>query len=253
MTYRPGYTSRPAASFNATHWVAAAIGFGFLVSFFSSGKAAQYLLFDAGEPFRYPWSFLTYPYAFPPGAFLSALFGILWLIGIGGSVERELGRNRFFGFWFVMTLLGSLMTWVGSMVMNRPDGLMTAWMPIAAVTVAWGTRNPNAQVNFMLILPITGRWMAWLAAALAFFGTSPYLAPFAASPLLLAHLFAANKLAFAPWSGASRIDGWEKKRDKRLLDLIDDSIDRKKEREERERLRKLFEGSISDEDERKEG
>lgn len=254
MAYRPGYTSKPQFAFTATHAIAAAIGFGFLVCFFSSGKFTEWILFNASDAFLYPWGFLTYPFAYPMGSILSALFGILWLVGVGGSVERELGRNRFFAFWLVMTLLGSIMVWIGSMLMNKPGVLFTAWMPISAVTVAWGTRNPNAQVTFMFVLPLTGKWMAWLSAILVFFGTNPYLAPFAASPLLLAHLFAANKLPFAPWSGASRIDAWEKKRDKRLLDLVDDSMERKKDREERERLRKLFEGSLSDDgDERKEG
>jgi hypothetical protein len=250
MAYRYGYSNRPTFRWTATSGIAAAIVLGFLFCFFSNGRLAELLSFSTLNPLLRPWTFLTFPLAYPMGAILSALFGVLWLMGIGSAVENELGKGRFVAFWLIMTFLGATMVWIGSIVTGQSGGLWTAWMPLAAVTVAWGTRNPNAAVQFMFVLPLTGKWLAWLAAILVFFGTTPALAPFAASPLLLAYFFAANRLAFAPWSGPSRYDPFEKRREKRLMDLVDDSMQRKKEREERERLRRLLEGPVADEEER---
>lgn len=251
MAYRPGYTSRPQPAFTVSAGIAAALVLGFLTCWFSNGSLFDDLAFFTASAFQQPWTFLTYQLA--STQILSIIFSVWWLLGIGNSVERELGKTRFLWFWLTLSLLAAVMVWIGSKLTGVDGAVWSAWVPLSALTVAWGTRNPNAAITFMFVLPLTGKWLAWLSAALVFFGSTPQLAPFAASPLLLAYFFAANKLAFAPWSGASKIDKWEKKRDKRLLDLVDDSIERKKDREERERLRKLFEGSISEDDERKEG
>ncbi|MBV6458934.1 MAG: hypothetical protein HONBIEJF_02073 [Fimbriimonadaceae bacterium] len=250
MAYRPGYTSRPHPTLTVSAIIGILLILGFLICWMSPGTFEALALFT-GDVSQQPWTVLTYQLA--NASILSIIFGVWWLFGIGNSIEAELGKQRFLAFWTIMSVLAGVMVWVGSLLTGVPGMLWSAWVPLSALTVAWGTRNPNAQVTFMFILPLTGKWLAWLSAILVFFGTTPQLAPFAALPLLLSYLFAANRLAFAPWSGPSRIDAWEKRRDKRLLDLVDDSIERKKEREERERLRRLFEGSISDDDERKEG
>jgi membrane associated rhomboid family serine protease len=234
-----------------TAGLVAAIVVAFLASFFSNGMMLRpQLAFIPDGALSSPWTFFTYPFAYPPGAIFAIFFGALWLWSIGGSVERELDSRRYGIFFFVMTALGALFLWIGALGMGVSMPLETAWMPTAAVTVAWGTRNPNTPLTFMFVLPITGRWLAWIAALFVFFGTSAQLAPFAALPLLFAYLFAAEKLPFAPWSMRRRAD---KKAEARFYGLQDDAIRREKEREERERLRRLFESSLDDDGESKRG
>lgn len=228
--------------------IVVAIVIGFLISFFTNGQTLvpnlAFLPFDA---WARPWTFATFPYAYGPRDLVAVLFLCLWLWGIGMSVERELGTPRFVGFWFTMTILGALCLWIGSKITGQIQPLTGAFMPVSAVTVAWGTRNPTAEVRLMFVLPILGKWLAWLSVILVFFGTSPQLAPFAAVPLGLAYLFAADKLAFLPWSAGKRAKR-DKKADKKVYDLIDRAETRKKERDEKERLRKLFESSLSDDE-----
>lgn len=224
---------------------------GFLVSFLTNGQAlAGQLGFEPSLALQRIWTFVTYPYSYPPGAFVSVLFICLWLFSMGGMVERELGTPKYIAFWVVMTALGGLMFWVGWRITGIQSALFGAFMPTAAVTVAWGTRNPEATVMVMFVLPLKGKWIAWIAAALVFFGTSAQLALFAASPLLLAYFFAAEKIPGIPFTvraGGSRASARERREQQRkFTDFREKIREREQERAERERLRKLFESSLDD-------
>lgn len=226
---------------------------GFLVSFFTMGRVLYpTLAFSPADAFAQPWSFVLFPFAYPPSAIFSIVFGGLWLWGIGGSVERELGSTRHALLFFGAAFLAAFGVWLGSIGMNASGALATAWIPTAAVTVAWGTRNPNAPLTFMFVLPLTGRWLAWLSAIFVFFGTSAQLAPFTLPVLVLAWAWAAEKLPFLPWSGY-RPGARDRKREQREQAYRDTVQERVKEREERERLRKLFESSLNDDPEERRG
>ncbi len=252
---KSGFPIRFASS-PATTTIVGAIAVSFLISFFTNGQALfpQLVFLPALAP-QMPWTLLTYPLAYPPTAFVSVLFIGLWLYSMGGSVESELGSWKFVSFWLVMTLLGALMLWLGSVltgVGGMSSALYGAFMPVAAVTVAWGTRNPHTTVLVMFVLPLKGMWIAWISAALVFFGTSAQLAPFTAIPLLLAYLFAAGKLPGVSFSSSQRRSSRANNRQDRKRDLEYKERVRAKEaeRQERERLRKLFENSLKDDEDR---
>lgn len=206
----------------------------------------QQLAFDPGIALQRPWMFFSY--GFVVGTPIGLLFAGLWLWGIGGAVERDLGSLKYLVVWFgfsalsaICEMVGSSLTHVGGVSWN------TAWIPISMVTVMWGTRNPDAPLTLMFILPITGKWLAWLSAALVFFALPPELAPFAAIPCILAYYFAANKIPFMPFSKSDkRYLGGEKKWERYDKSYYEEVQRREKDREERERLRKLFEGSLND-------
>lgn len=199
-----------------------------------------------------PWTLLTYPLATTD--LLSVLFSALWLWGIGGVVEREEGSAKFAAFWLVMSLLCGVGLYVGSLVLDKPAILANAWTPIAAVTIVWGTRHPNDLVQFMLVLPVTARWMAWLSVAFVFFGTrtvamgyAPLLAPFAAAPLALAWFYASKRLpSFGP-SGRKGKSEFVRGAGFYSKEYFDDVKRREQDRAEKERLRKLLEGGPDDE------
>lgn len=235
----------------ATTAIVAGIAICFLASFFNVGQQVfSALAFSASGALAQPWTFLSYPLAYPATNLIGALFLCLWIWGIGGSVERTLRTQRYVSFWIIMTLLGSVFVFAGSKIMAIEGFLFGAAIPTAATTVVWGVRNPNVEVRLMFVLPITGRWLAWLSAALVFFGTQPQLAPFAALPLLFAYLFAADKLSFLPFSSGRLTKAEAKRESRRVFEVIDNAIDRQKSRAEREKLRRLFENSgIKDEEE----
>lgn len=214
------------------------------------------LVFSTTDALAKPWTILTYPYVVAVGGFLGLVFLCLWVWGIGGSVERELGSGKYLAVWMVFTALCALGLWIGSAILGTPALLFSGWSPVAALTVIWGTRNADAQVMLMFVLPITGRWMAWLAAGLLFFGTiPPQLAPFAAAPLWLAYLYAANKISFLPYgNSAPRGKRGENAAGTRRVykkEYYDEVKRREKDRADRERLRKLFEQSARDDPEDK--
>lgn len=210
------------------------------------------LIFTADAGIRRPWTLLTYPFL-PTGLGTNGAIGVfficLWLWGIGGSVERDLGPVKYLAVWLVFSALCALGVFIGAKILNIPGAMSGGWVPVSAVTIIWGTRNPTATILLMFVIPITGKWLAWLSAALVIFATVPELAPFAAAPLFLAYLFAANKIPFAPYTaGPPGFQAAAKKHERYGKVYYEEVRRREKERQDRERLRKLFEGSLEDDD-----
>lgn len=237
-----------------------AIALAFMIAWFTKGRwFGVDLLFAPTLIAQQPWGMITYPFASggDGNGLIGVFFVCLWLWGIGGSVERELGPLRYALFWVGMTFLGALFHWIGFMVAGgsltpMQSALLGAFFPVSAVTVAWGTRNPTATVTLMFVLPILGKWLAVLSVLLVFFGTnSPILAVFAIIPLGLAYLYAADKIPFLPWTAGKMTPRETKRAEKRQYAKIDEALDRQKDREERERLRRIFEASLIDDPEDK--
>ncbi len=227
----------------------------FLAEFFGQQSfPVRSLAFNSVDGLSSPWTMLTYP--FVGNDILAVLFGCLWLWGIGSSVERELGSVRYAIAWAVFSMLSALFLFGGARIVNQHAFLTEIWVALGAVTVMWGTRNPTAPITLMFVLPITGRWMAWLAGVFAFFSTHPKLAPFAALPLILAYFFAANKLPI-PYTGGGQLRSGKKGaatvRGAGMYskEYFDEVQRREKEREEKERLRKLFERSLIEDPDKK--
>jgi len=207
----------------------------------------------------HPWTILTYPFVADPlvnSAFIIVLFECFWMYGIGGIVERELGRIRFIILWLVMTILPALFVWLGLFVLHVQEPLMFLYLPLSAVTVAWAARNPNNQVLFMMVVPITGKWIGWITVGIILFDYGrlhPLLGFFACLHLAVAWAFATNRIPFWQYSSAPlftrKREGWKpvERNDTYFADVKRREI----ERAERERLRKLFEGSLSDDPEDK--
>lgn len=227
--------------------ICAALIVSFLALFFTQKLSIPAsMIFSAELAGREPWRFLSYPLA--AGSPIEVLFGVMAFYGFGAQIEREVSSTRFSLFLFVSVLLGSLGMLAGSLITHQTGGLAGPWPLIAAVIVAWGTRYPTAMVRVMFVIPITGKWLAWLSAPLLFFSTSPGLAPFLVLPLILAYFYAANRLSFFPWRATSKVQtkgqGMRSASEERKY--LDEVMDRQRRRDEQDRLRKLFESSIKD-------
>lgn len=233
---------------------------GFLAGWMdTSGRLLVQTAFTTPTLLSEPWRMLTYPYFTDGRKFIGLVFLCLWLWGIGGAVERELGAKRYLGVWIAFSVLCALGLAIGAWIFNTFAVLSSGWTPVAALTVIWGTRNASAEVRLMFVLPITGRWMAWLAAGLVFFGaTPPQVAPFAAAPLFLAYLYAADKIALLPFGYGGGLGGRSSSvssgsRRMYRKEYYEDVKRREKTRAEKEKLRELFERSMIDDPEDRDG
>lgn len=193
-----------------------------------------------------PWTMLTYPWALDPLAtplhLVMLFFVVSWLVQFGASVEREMDSRRFAVFWILATLLPGIIFFAFNGRLAGP------WIPATAIIVAWGARNRGSSVLLYGILPLNGVWLA----ALATIGVTATYAQANATaalltliPLGLAWAYAGDYLPFTfsvgrPARGekVTFVRGAMNYKD----DYFENVKDRELEREERERLRKLFEG-----------
>lgn len=243
----------------ASYVIIAAIVIAFLGSWLTRNAPFEALYFRSDLATTQPWRVLTYFLAINSFDVIGTIFSALWMYWIGTTVERELGSGRFVAFFAAMVLIPSLLIWVGVAMLGATGILSSPYLPIAGITIAWATRNPLSQVMLMMVIPVQARWIGWLVAIIVFFSygaiyEAPLMGAFAAAHLALAYAFASNKLKFMPYGRATYVDKdaqkrlkWERERDDKYFD---DVRKREQDREERERLRKLFESSVKDDDEK---
>lgn len=227
-----------------------------LASWLGLSEAVLTLALNVGE-FSRPWAFLTYPFAFSGltggMAVLFLIFLILWMVFVGGTVERDLGSARFAAFWAVATLLGGILLTIGASIVGVRALEAGPSLPVAALTVAWGSRYPNQSIMLYGIVPVAGKWLAWLTAAVVLFGygsSHPVYGLFAVLTLVPVALFGMGRLPISYTRPVAKTVGPTRAQRERDEKFFDDVRKREKEREERERLRKLFEGSLKDDEPR---
>lgn len=223
---------------------------GFLLVWFARESAILPLIFAPAHFLRAPWSILTYP--FVSGDFIGVLFQCLWVFWVGSTLETALGSKNFTIFWLVSSVLGAICAAAGAVLLGIPGSLAGGLIPIGALTVAWATRYPNSTVMLAMIIPVRAMWLGWISAGLVLFNLGrpvPLFGAICLIPLGLAYIYAANRipwLAFGPQARPTRAAWTPRERDDRYFDEV---AKRKKDREERERLRKLFERSLIDDPE----
>lgn len=192
------------------------------------------------------WTMLTYPWALDPLASPMSLvllfFLVSWLFQFGTTVEREMSSRRFIWLWIVFTVIPGIIFFACNGRLAGP------WIPATAVIVTWGARNIRSTVLLYGILPLSGLWLAVVASLGVVIGygqTNPAAGLLTIIPLGLAWCYARDLFPFAFSAGRpargekiTYVRGATNYKD----DYFENVKDREMEREERERLRKLFEG-----------
>lgn len=201
--------------------------------------------------FRAPWTALTYPFAI--GALtsgfglISLVFLVMWLYSVGGLLERELGPQKYILVWVLLTLLPILF-----LIPFGRAGLVGSLLPVGGLTVIWATRYPSSPVMLMAMIPLQAKWLGFLSAGVVFFsygaGGNLLVGLLACGSLALAHVFARNMIPFFQYAGAYSKPKPTKEQIERARAFEDEVRKRKQDREERERLRKIFESSLSEDD-----
>jgi hypothetical protein len=207
-----------------------------------------------------PWTLLTYPWADTPFfsgvAILFFVCLVMWMFFTGGSVERDLGPLKYASLWLAMILLPALFI-IGLGPLVGRVGAAGMWLPEAGITVVWCVRNQTAQIMMYGLIPLSGKILAWVTVALTILVSgagNPLFGVVCALHLALAWAFAANRIPLWSYSPGRSGFGRTKLEEKAQLKkserankaYFDDVKKREKEREEKERLRKLFESSLEE-------
>ncbi|MEZ0324737.1 MAG: hypothetical protein ACAH95_02435 [Fimbriimonas sp.] len=225
-----------------------------LLFWFTRSKGVDNFLLAVDSHER-PWSFFTYAWTSMPFsnglAIACFAFLMIWLFMCGNFVEREMGSARYAGFWFVSTTVIGLVLWTGINLMNARVAFGAAYLPISAVTMLWCARNQTTTILLYGFIPLSGKWLAIVDLIIIFliYGNGyPLLGLFAVAPLILAYFYGFGKLPALSYRAAPREVHATRAQKQYKQSYYDDVKKREMEREERERLRKLFEGSLKDDE-----
>ncbi len=176
------------------------------------------------------------------------IFMIMWMLRMGGSVERDLGTQKYGAFAAASILISALLWLGGAFAFNSTVPLESMLLPLGCTTVAWCSRHPAAPMCFWG-MTVAAKWIGWLMVIIVF-TSSGFLAPqmglVACIPLAASFAFATNRIPGCPYATNVHQAKPSKAAKQKERVFLENVKDREKERAERERLRKLFEGSMKD-------
>jgi membrane associated rhomboid family serine protease len=201
-----------------------------------------------GNLFPKVWTVLTYPYFSGFIGPINLVFLSMWLLSIGGRIENDHGQKNYWIIWLIATAVCALPL----LFVKLPAYGYVA--PVACLTVMWATRFPNEIVRLFMCIPVPAKLIGWMSAAGVFFiyagqGSLWYVGLLACIGCILAYVFASNRipkvsygLGYGSYVKPKKTKGQKQREDQYFSDVYL----REKEREEKERLRKLFENSLED-------
>ena len=218
---------------------------GAVLGTFAPAFSHDFLTMGENFPAKF-WTILTYPFVGFISIFL--VFAVLWIYWVGSMLESDLGSRKFAIVWLLASVVGVL-----PLVLLR-EGTFGMLIPGAILVTIWATRNPNMTILVMMIVPVAAKWIGLLAVIGVFVTYSggsahPFIGLAAISGCVVGWLFAKNMLPGVAYGKAtvSRPTNKPTRAQKaREQEYYDDVYRREKEREEKERLRKLFEDSLED-------
>ncbi len=225
----------------------ALIAIGAVLSF---SKAGTDLIFVTGLADSRPWTALTYFMIAGP---IAALLNGWSIWSFGRQLELDLGSAKYAAFVVSSIILAAIGIQIGALFIGQKATMAGAWPVAATLILVWSVRFPRTIVSLMFVAQVEGKWLGILAVGFTLISATPYaVAPFALLALAFAWAFAANKIPFFPY-GRPLADIKRQRTFGRGVQAphegyFDDVKRREKEREEKERLRKMFEGSIRDDE-----
>jgi len=203
-----------------------------------------------------PWTYLTYPFSCAgPGEYVSFVFAGIWLWSMGQMLEGEIGSGAYLGLFLAGAAIEAVAVVIGGSLQGMKGGVFDGpWLPITAVTVVCASRYPNTMIQLFGVIPIAMKWVGWFSAGLILFyyggvALAAGIAGTAALGLFYAYGVYGGTGSL-PFVGKAAESKMLKKTERLSAEYYNDVQRRAKEREERERLKRLFESSSSDEDER---
>ena len=241
----------------ATAYIVAALIASFLLAWFFSGSIPNPVLANLAytSDLSKPWTLLTYPFAIlTPGVFWFAIS--CWILyQFMSDIERRLGPYGITIFFFAMTFLGGLGYFIGSVIAAGPSSIVPRLdLPLEVVIFTWALLNWKATIKLFMFIPVPASVIAYLciAAVVIQHGlSSPLVGVFTALPILVSWLYVTNRISFMRFGQVPDLAGIKqaKKETKEFDTYMDNVKKREQDRKEKEKLRKMLESSLQDDDE----
>lgn len=236
---------------------------GLLIAFFLLGWASpnldffMRLAFIPAQTLSQPWSLVTYWLVQPMSGFvLWIFFEWYWIWLVGAPLEQKLGSKGL----IVAVLVASVLTAFGFSIGaiahgNTMAALVYPETILCCLTALWAAHFSTSRICFWGF-SIKPMWLAVIFCVISILHigvSAPLLGIFAVAPAALFWLFGQRgSEAFGVRKKVVKDSrGREYGSQAEFDEFIDNVRSREKDREERERLRKLFEGSLEEDDDKK--
>jgi hypothetical protein len=182
------------------------------------------------------------------------------MLFFGTQLEIKFGTAWFLKLFTVAVLAGPVIGVIISMF-GQSGVLMTPWVATSLVLIAWCGFFRYEVIRLCGVIPITAPALALITAAFLTFGTlslGQIGSVMLAIPAVLFWLYSTGVLPLrspkkVTTVSGTKVDAAAKRKAQREREYLDRVQDKVKEREERERLRKLFESSLKDDPDAKNG
>jgi membrane associated rhomboid family serine protease len=189
------------------------------------------------------WPYVTYPFVFVTASLVFTVLSALWLWVMGSQLERQIGTRSLLALFGAATVVSGLVFSLTAGGLRLDGAASGPLLPVAVLTSVWASKNRTAQVALFGIIPIRAAWVAALGVLSVVYSYgfgAPVLGLVCAVPSAAAW-FLANGV---PWLGRrAESVGRGPAMGGKEFDAYRDRVRRReKEREEQERLRRLFEG-----------
>lgn len=212
------------------------------------------LTFNTALAPQRPWTVLTHAIIGSYANVISVLFAGYWLWIAGGSLERSWGTRTYGVYFFIMSAISAAGLFVGSYVSGVPSGTGGLWLPLAGATVAFAMLNPEQQILFFFLIPMKLKYLAIIDAVIvlvAYGRESPVLGIFALAGCAYSLWFVRSARYYA-YGGSRTQDRGRVIRTHRRRSIFHalNPMAWIRTARERRRLRKLFERSEDDRDQR---
>lgn len=227
--------------------LAGLMGLGWLLGFFIPGDIwPQIAALQIGPELAAVWRFVTYPFVFGKGDILTLLFSGLVAYWTSNALSSRLGAAGMWKSWVLATVLGAVLWLVGALF-SGASVLAGPNIPLAAFLCLWAAWNKSAKVMLFMIIPVPAPLIAILSVlgVLVAFGISNPLSGVLPALVPVAYwLYGDGRLRLPGFATQTGRD--QKRRKMDLQAHVDEAKRREIEREERERLRRLFEASLEE-------
>ena len=123
-----------------------------------------------------PWTLLTAGLLTDPQGYSHLLFTLIGFYFLGPAVESRWGMARFLRLIGISIVAGFALDVVFNAVVPveskhfHPQVAFGPSAALAALAVAWGRENANAQMRLYFVLPISGRVLVWITLGFCVLG-----------------------------------------------------------------------------------
>jgi membrane associated rhomboid family serine protease len=121
------------------------------------------------------WRLLTAGVLSDPNHPTSLLLDLAGLYFLSRDLERVWGTRRFLGFVAFCIVAGNVLAVAVdrlapmSLGLLHPGALIGASAALVGTAIAWGVMNRDQQIQFMMVLPMSGMTMVWVTVGLCGF------------------------------------------------------------------------------------